>query len=181
MSNVEKGNRLQALARRMLEADGYVVHTAIRTPIKRGPIWISRDNDVWNAFDLLATRMKGPRPLRFVQVTTAKNASERIKKVDVVPIPVLLAEEIAFEVGTFDGEWQKVPGRRYNPSEVWAWHGGRKRIDKRYKDRKVWLPAQFFQIYFKEKGWQPDPVDRRYADPEMQESVSPEPLELPPR
>src|SRR6266540_341978 len=133
MNRVGKGNRLQTLARTILEREGYTVHTAVRTSIRRGPIWISRSNDVWNAFDLLATRLAKPRPLRFVQVTTAKNVSERIAKVNPVPISL-----------------------RHASVEVWAWHGGRRRLDRRYKYRKVWKPAQFFQVYFKAKNWKPE-------------------------
>src|SRR2546422_283011 len=83
---VTKGNRLQVLARKELEKQGYVVHTAVRSVQKRGPIWISQSTDIFNAFDLIATRIDPPQPLRFVQVTTASHVSERIRKVDPVPI-----------------------------------------------------------------------------------------------
>ena len=38
--------------------------------------------------------------------------------------------------------------------------GGQKRLDRRYKERKVWLPRGYFQVYFKERNWEPDPRDR---------------------
>lgn len=134
---VSKGNRLQALARKLLEGQGYFVHTAVRSVQKLGPMWISQTTDVFNAFDLIATRMAPPQPLRFIQVTTVKSVSERIKKVDPVPINPGIASV-----------------------EIWAYVGGRKRLDRRYKERKVWLPRNYFQIYYKERNWEPDPRDR---------------------
>ena len=139
---VSKGNRLQVFARKLLEADGYVVHTAVRSVQRRGPIWISQTTDIFNAFDLIATRMDGPRPMRFVQVTGG-SVSERIKKVDPVPINNAIASV-----------------------EIWKWHGGQSRLDRRYRDRKVWLPRGYFQMYFKEHNWEPDARDRvSLADP----------------
>lgn len=134
---VTKGNRLQVMARRELEKDGYLVHTAVRSVQRRGPIWISQTTDIFNAFDLIATRMLPPQPLRFVQVTTIKHVSERVRKVDPIPINTGLASV-----------------------EIWAYVGGQKRLDRRYKDRKVWLPRNYFQIYHKTRNWEPDPRDR---------------------
>src|SRR3989441_8570915 len=121
----------------MLEADGYVVHTAVRNVQKLGPIWISQSTDIFNAFDLIATRIDRQQPLRFVQVTTASHVSERIRKVDPVPINPGLASV-----------------------EIWAYVGGRKRLDRRYKNRRVWLPRNYFQIYLKDRNWEPDRRDR---------------------
>ncbi len=137
VDSVAKGNRLQVTARNVLEEEGYAVHTAVRSAQRRGPFWISQSTDVFNAFDLVATRMERPRPLRFIQVTTANNVSERIKKVDPVPLNTSLASV-----------------------EIWGHVGGQKRLDRRYKDRKVWLPRNYFQIYFKERNWEPDSGDR---------------------
>ena len=136
-NSVSKGNKLQVMARKILEADGYSVHTAVRSVQRRGPIWISQTTDIFNAFDLIATRIEPPRSLRFVQVTTAKSVSERVKKVDPVPINPTIASV-----------------------EIWAYVGGRKRHDRRFKERKVWLPRNYFQIYFKERNWEPDSRDR---------------------
>src|SRR6058998_2446152 len=134
---VTKGNRLQVLARKELEKQGYVVHTAVRSVQKRGPIWISQSTDIFNAFDLIATRIDPPQPLRFVQVTTASHVSERIRKVDPIPINPGLASV-----------------------EIWAYVGGRKRLDRRYKNRRAWLPRNYFQIYLKDHNWEPDRRDR---------------------
>ncbi|MGI0148214.1 MAG: hypothetical protein ACREDF_01600 [Thermoplasmata archaeon] len=134
---VTKGNRLQVMARRELEKQGYVVHTAVRSAQRRGPIWISQTTDIFNAFDLIATRIDPPHPLRFVQVTTISHVSERVRKVDPVPINTGLASV-----------------------EIWAYVGGQKRLDRRYKDRKVWLPRNYFQMYLKTRNWEPDSRDR---------------------
>ncbi len=119
------------------ERQGYLVHTAVRSAQRRGPIWISQTTDIFNAFDLIATRMDPPFPLRFVQVTTISHVSERIRKVDPVPMNPGVASV-----------------------EIWAYVGGQKRLDRRYRDRKVWLPRNYFQIYHKTRNWEPDPRDR---------------------
>ena len=145
---VTKGNRLQVMARRELEKQGYLVHTAVRSAQRRGPIWISQTTDIFNAFDLIATRIDPPEPLRFVQVTTISHVSERIRKVDPVPINTGLASV-----------------------EIWAHVGGQKRLDRRFKDRKVWLPRNYFQIYLKTRNWEPDQRDRvalGEAEPRLQ-------------
>jgi hypothetical protein len=41
--------------------------------------------------------------------------------------------------------------------------GGQKRLDRRYKDQKVWLARNYFQVYYKERNWEPDPRDRIVA------------------
>ncbi|TLZ43204.1 MAG: hypothetical protein E6K19_07780 [Methanobacteriota archaeon] len=134
---VTKGNRLQVMARRELERQGYLVHTAVRSAQRRGPIWISQTTDIFNAFDLIATRMEPPHPLRFVQVTTISHVSERIKKVDPIPLNPGIASV-----------------------EIWAYVGGQKRLDRRYKDRRIWLPRNYFQVYLKTRNWEPDQRDR---------------------
>lgn len=148
---VRKGNRLQVMARKLLEADGYVVHTAVRSSQRVGPpwrpFWISQTTDIFNAFDLIATRIDPPRPLRFIQITGKGSASDRIKKVDPVPINPGLASV-----------------------EIWRYVGGQRRLDRRYKDRKVWLARNYFQVYYKERNWEPDAQDRITA---MEPSTTP--------
>lgn len=141
--SVTKGNRLQVMARKLLEREGYTVHTAVRSAQRRGHRWISQTTDIFNAFDLIATRIEGPRPLRFIQITTDGKASERIKKVDPVPVNAAIASV-----------------------EVWTWHGGQKRLDRRYKNKKVWLPRNYFQIYFKERNWEIHADDRVFVHAE---------------
>ena len=156
--SVAKGNRLQVAARKLLEAEGYTVHTAVRSVQKRGPFWYSQTTDIFNAFDLIATRIEGPRPLRFVQVTTDNMVSERVKKVDPVPINPAIASV-----------------------EIWAHHGGQKRLDRRYKDRKVWLARNYFQVYYKERNWEMHPDDRVFVNAEIAakaEAKAPEPVPL---
>src|SRR2546428_4728269 len=77
-----------------------------------------------------------PRPLGFIQVTMRGNVSEGVKKVDPVPINPAVASV-----------------------EIWAYVGGQKRLDRRYKERKGWLPRNYFQIYFKERDWEADPME----------------------
>src|SRR5947207_12807366 len=129
---VTKGNRLQVMARHELERQGYLVHTAVRSAQRRGPIWISQTTDIFNAFDLIATRMDPPFPLRFVQVTTISDVIEGIRKVHPVPM---------------------------NPGvacvEIWAYVGGQTRLDRRNKDRKVWLPRNYLQMYPEASNWAP--------------------------
>lgn len=152
LDSVAKGNRLQVAARKLLESDGYTVHTAVRSVQKRGPIWISQTTDIFNAFDLIATRMDGPRPLRFIQVTTENSVSERVKKVDPVAINPAIASV-----------------------EIWAHHGGQRRLDRRYRDKKVWLPRNYFQIYYKERNWEIHPDDRVFVNAE----TAPVPVTVP--
>src|SRR5207245_9422308 len=83
------------------------------------------------------TRIDPPQPLRFVQVTTASHVSERIQNVYPVQINPGLASV-----------------------EIWAYVGGRKRLDRRYKTRRMWLPRNYFQIYLKDRNWEPDRRDR---------------------
>src|SRR4030067_1326837 len=113
---VSKGNRLQVMARKLLEVDGYVVHTAVRSSQRVGPpwkpFWISQTTDIFNAFDLIATRMDGPRPLRFIPITGG-SVSERIKKVDPVPINPAIAS-----------------------IEIWKWRGGGERPAPGHKRSK---------------------------------------------
>ncbi len=158
---VAKGNRLQVMARKLLEADGYVVHTAVRSSQRVGPswkpFWISQTTDIFNAFDLIATRIDPPRPLRFIQVTVIGNVSERVKKVDPVPINPAVASV-----------------------EIWAYVGGQKRLDRRYKDRKVWLPRNYFQMYFKERNWEPDAMDREFVREGAAPAVSEKPVAVAP-
>src|SRR5438445_12309608 len=123
---------LQELVKRL-----YCFHTYVRSFQMRCPFWISQTTDIFNAFDLIATRMDPPFPLRFVQVTTISHVSERIRKVDPVPMNPGVASV-----------------------EIWAYVGGQKRLDRRYKDHKVWLPRNYFQIYHKTRNCEPDSRDR---------------------
>src|SRR6266513_1293550 len=120
---VTRGNPLQVMARHDLGRQGYLVHPAVRSAQRRGPIWISQTTDIFNAFDLIATRMDPPFPLRFVQVTTISHVSERVRKVDPVPMnPGVASVEMSANVV------------------------GQKRLDPRYKDHKVLKPRKYFQI-----------------------------------
>lgn len=127
-----KGNELQRKAAHVLEDEGYMVHVTVRTSYNRGGRWFSQSNDVFNAFDILASKIG--EPVRWIQVTTISNVSQRIKKVVAVPL---------------DPE--------HNSVEVWGWKGGSPR---KHKVTGEWLPRQYFQVYYANKEWRPDPEDR---------------------
>src|SRR2546425_503197 len=44
--------------------------------------------------------------------------------------------------------------------DIGAYVGGRRRRDRRYKTRRMWLPRNYFQIYLKDRNWEPDRRDR---------------------
>ena len=126
-----KGNINQDRARKILEAEGYTVHMAQRTTYRtKTGRWISHSNDVFNAFDIIATKY-GEKPL-WIQVTQGwNNVWKRKDKIDKVPLDL-----------------------EYNRIQIWVWIGGRKRLDKRYKKKKVYIKSQIFVIYEKTpEGW----------------------------
>jgi len=131
MGTTSKGNKNQDRARKILEAEGYAVHMAQRTAYRtKTGRWISHSNDVFNAFDIIATK-HGEKPL-WIQVTEGmNNLPKRREKVDKVPLDL-----------------------DYNTIQIWVWTGGRKRLDRRYKTKKVYVKAQVFTIFEKTKeGW----------------------------
>lgn len=87
-SRREKGNRLQNIVASYLQKKGYSVHNQksiakkIYTP--KGEIWISWRNDIWGAFDILASN---ERELRFIQVTSDSNLESKVNKIKQVKIP----------------------------------------------------------------------------------------------
>ena len=66
--------------------------------------------------------------------------------------------------------------------EIWKWHGGQKRLDRRYNEAKVWLPRGYFQVYFKERNWEIHPDDRVFVNAEVAAPAGakePEPIVIP--
>ena len=115
MSTSSKGAALERKAMLELEADGYLVHRTVRTPVMAGGKVIgSHNNDVFGVFDLVA--MSEQMGILFVQVTTAANMSERRKKVETIasyfPPSILVMVE------------------------VWGWMGGGRKLDKRFSDKR---------------------------------------------
>lgn len=127
-----KGNVHQRLSAEILRKQGYTVQISKRTPRFVHGHWMSMENDFFNAFDIIATKFG--EPVRWIQVTTINMVSERIKKVD--PVPLDLA---------------------YNSVEIWGWKGGAKR---KHKITGVMLDRQYFQVYHKRKGWKPEVIDK---------------------
>ena len=116
MSARTKGNAAELRAQRELEAEGFLVHRAVQSGYRVGGRWLSRSNDVFGLFDLVAVAgAEEVYHVRFVQVTTAGNASVRRKKI--------LAMRHRFPAGCVR-------------LELWVWHPGRP--TKRAKLRQNW-------------------------------------------
>ena len=138
MSSDAEGNETQRKAARILRAQGYLVQISHRTSKFRHGHWQSDSNDFFHAFDLICTRLGSP--VRWVQVTTMSNTSARIKKVDPIPIDL-----------------------NYASVEVWGWKGGQRR---KHKITGIMLDRQYFQVYYKKKGWVRSDEDKIYLDPD---------------
>jgi hypothetical protein len=121
----KKGQVVELLAIKLLEAEGYKVHRCIRTGSKRGPLWISQSNDVFGCIDLVAKKL-GERT-RWIQVTADSGIGRKRKEMDEVP---------------WDPQFDSV--------EIWRWVGGRR--DRKHKTTGATLQGQYFQVYhFDEK------------------------------
>ena len=132
MSTNTKGAELERKAMTLLMGWGYLVHRTVRTPIiKYTPgqpprIIGSHNNDVFGAFDLIATRPDG---MAFIQVTDTSNVAARRDKVE--PVAKHLPKAVSVE--------------------VWGWVGGRKR---RHKTTGAWIRRQYFRIFkWTGSGW----------------------------
>lgn len=124
VNTAKKGTNIEARAKEHLEKAGYLVHRTVRNPIfspKTGSFVGSHNNDVFSVFDLVAAHPN--RPVKFVQVTVVSEVAARINKVNTV------VENFPFTVEL----------------EVWGWVGGAKRLDRRYKNKKVFIRRQFFK------------------------------------
>jgi hypothetical protein len=125
MSSNAKGALLERKAKELLEAEDYLVHRTIRTPIVK---WLagsmkvigSHNNDVFGVFDLVGVSTK--RGLRFIQVTTLENMAPRRHKVE--PVARLFPPSQAIHI------------------EVWGWVGGGKR---RNKNTGEFMRRQYFR------------------------------------
>lgn len=121
------GRRHEALALRLLEEQGYVLHRTVRATYRGQLGWRSVSNDVFGCIDLVAKRV-GERT-RWIQVTAGSNIGEKKTKLATVP-------------------WD----RGHDSVEIWRWIGGRRdRVDKRNGALRA---AQYFQIYRLDDGFQ---------------------------
>jgi len=110
MSSRREGNRVEVMAEKLLESEGYLVERA-RPDLR----WIgpgrcrSMAHDIFGAFDFLAVRRDRAAPprwreqIRLIQVTKSKSAASRRKKV--AALEPLIPDIISLE--------------------VWRWRGGR--------------------------------------------------------
>lgn len=124
MSNNRKGSKIEAAAKRLLEQRGYLVHRTVRTPTFVAGRFLSHNNDVFGAFDLVAVHPD--EPVLFVQVTVADQMSARRKKV----------EQVADDF----------PVALHCLVEVWGWVGGAKRAAKRPTSKHPFERRQFFKV-----------------------------------
>jgi len=122
MNTSTKGCAIERKAKELLVSEGYLVHRTVRTPfaVPGKGCMASHNNDVFGVFDLVATC---PDDMMFIQVTTVGEINRRMAKVEPV------AEHFPSSVIV----------------EVWGWVGGRKRYDKRYKDRKIFCRRQYYK------------------------------------
>ena len=130
MSNTSKGNKIEVMAETILGLRGYAVQRAWRKMIRIGPNrYVSNTNDFFGAFDIIAINSEH---VKLVQTTTADGRFERQHKIEAAKIP-------------------------HNFSvlrEVWAWHGGGKRLDKCRTVHKRYVPYQVFYVWRQStNGW----------------------------
>ena len=130
MSNTSKGNKIEQYAEDVLVGHGYAVQRAWRKMIRLGPNrYVSKTNDFFGCYDIIAINKDH---VKLVQTTTAEGRFERQRKIEASGIPA-------------------------NPSvfrEVWAWHGGRKRLDRARTVHRRYIPYQVFYVYrLGNDGW----------------------------
>lgn len=112
-----KGARIERLAIGILEAQGFLVHRAVRTPVLRdGQIRGSNSNDIFGVADIVAIKPKSL--VRFVQCGMPQHRSDKRKKME--PVARHADADCArFEVWSFH-EGRKPKGQRF---DVQCWNG----------------------------------------------------------
>lgn len=136
--STRKGTEKEAEVHRILEEAGYTVARPCRS-IKYIPDGhgsrrpVVSHQDLFGAFDRIAIRKD--RPTTFVQVCSNHSdaIAERKKKIQELDLPVT---DIAI---------------------IFAWQGGGKRVDLRYKSKGRYKPYQYYNMYvyrhYGEIGW----------------------------
>lgn len=81
-----KGKRIERQLRKHYEALGWVVHQAISTGTKRGGLFVSNTNDIYECIDLLMKHPEIEHTL-WLQATTKNGMSARVKKIKEANIP----------------------------------------------------------------------------------------------
>lgn len=117
MNTSKKGSQIERWAKEILEAQGYVVHRTVRTPVilGKGRGYGSQANDVHGCFDLIARRSDG---LRHIQTTVADKVAA--KQRDVCKTIGMAWPMYAPAFGPRVGLWTTIT------QEVWGWYGGRR-------------------------------------------------------
>jgi hypothetical protein len=132
-----KGQRVELLAIKLLEAEGYKVHRCVRSGAKRGALWISQSNDVFGCIDLVAKKL-GQRT-RWIQVTADSGIGRKRREMEEVP---------------WDPQFDSV--------EIWRWVGG---ATRKHKTTGDWLARQYFQVYHFDDSFELRPDRRIAVDP----------------
>lgn len=124
MSRRSKGNEAERRLQETLTAAGWLVHRAIQTGFrafkkignKKIPIWLSRTNDVFGEFDIVACRLGSK--VKWIQVTHGARADKRTS-----------AAKVPLDLD-------------HNDIEVWEWRPGRrrrKRVGRGVTLAQVWV------------------------------------------
>lgn len=132
LNTSSKGTKIELLAIKILEAEGYKVHRCVRTGVSRGGRYFSQSNDVFGCIDLVAKK-RGERT-RWVQVTAHGGIGQKKKDLSEVP-------------------WDPL----FDSVEIWRWVGGRAR---KHKTTGEMLERQYFQVYHHDEDYELRP-DRR--------------------
>ena len=126
MSRRSKGNEAERRLQETLTAAGWLVHRAIQTGFrafkkigsKKTSIWLSRTNDVFGEFDLVACRL-GSR-VKYIQVTHGARAD---KRTTAAKVPLDL-DHNDIEVWEWRPGWRrkKLVGHGVTLAQVWVRH-----------------------------------------------------------
>jgi len=123
-SRRQKGNQAERRLQDMLAESGWTVHRAIQTGFrafkkigrKTKVLWLSRTNDVFGEFDIVAARLGSK--VKWIQVTHGARAA---KRASAAKVPLDL---------------------EHNDIEVWEWRPGRrrrKRVGRGMTLAQVWV------------------------------------------
>lgn len=129
------GSTIELKARKILEAEGYIVFSSTRKPYRTKTGYGSHANDVFGCIDLVGKK-KGRRTL-WVQVHAGTNIGKKIADVSEVP-------------------WNL----NHDRVEVWRWIGKRSRVNPRTGQP---LRSYFFARYPMDDGFEQLPDSEGYA------------------
>lgn len=128
MSTSKKGTAKEIEVMKIFEKAGYMVARPGKQVLyipdghgSRRPV--VSDMDLFGAFDLIA--IKETVPVTFIQVCSKDpgDVAERRRKIEGIPLS------------------------RTAVAMVLSWHGGGKRLDRRFKEEKRYRPYQYYNLY----------------------------------